>query len=76
MTETKYFTLTKNLKTNQTVDAYTVLEFIDAEYTVRLVYADGHEAIEQGDLEYFNSRFEITEVKVITRGFDNFALGI
>lgn len=71
MTETKYYTLTRNYKTRQMVDYYEPIQCIDGLYTVRIIYTDGTEDIEQGSLEYFNSKFEITEVKILNKGFDN-----
>lgn len=62
----KYFTLTRNYLTNKIVECYELIELAYGIYTVRIIYQDGQESIEEGDLEHFNSKFEISEVNVFS----------
>ena len=67
MTEQIYFTLTKNYSNNKMIECYEPIDVFEDVYTVRIVYIDGEEEIAVGNLEYFNSKYEITENKVLRK---------
>ena len=52
-----YFRLSDKLK----VEYYEVISVNDGIYTVRIVFVDGQEDIEVGDLEHFNAKYEIIQ---------------
>jgi len=78
ITEQTYYTLTMRYNDFKLIECYEVLhvnleEFRanENDYVVRIVYVDGEEEIEIGDLQYFNSKFQITEVKILKNKHKN-----
>ena len=64
MKVSEYFKLFRRLKDFKIVEWYEVLDRLNDRYVVRIVYNDGEEEIADGDLEYYNAKFEIIQERI------------
>lgn len=64
MKVSEYFKLFRRLKDFKIVEWYEVLDRLNDRYIVRIVYNDGEEEIHDGDLEYYNAKFEIIQERI------------
>ena len=57
----EFFTLSTQIKTQRNVEHYQVLSSVDGIYQVQIIFEDGTEIVDEGDLFYFNVNYVITK---------------
>ena len=60
----EFYKLFRRLTDFKVVEWYEVMDRIGSSYMVRVVYVDGEEELNNGNLEYYNAKFEIIQERI------------